>query len=152
MPRPLAVVVGDTTCLRSAARAWSGQAGPARLRSSPALLPSGNKTLAFLGGPLGPDIPWPGGRLVWLLPERGPSVADLAILSTLLSRHGEYIPGIDVVICFPPGVSERDAAQDLDFIDVTLRYGIPPERPYTLAAAWLERGPVPLSKCLDRLG
>lgn len=151
MPRPLAVLAGDATCLRSAARAWSGPSGRASLRSSPALLGSRNGTLAFLGRPLGPETPWPGGPLLWLLPERGPSVADLAILRTLLATHGEQVSAIVVVICFPADVSEREAAQDLEAIDDTLRFGIPPERPYTVSAVWLEQGPVPLGEWLERL-
>jgi hypothetical protein len=113
---------------------------------------SQNRTLAFLERPLGPEIPWPGGRLLWLLPERGPSVADLAILRTLLVIHGEKVPAIEVVICFPAGVSEGDAAKDLDAIDVSLRFGIPSERPYLLSAVWLEQGPVLLHEWLERLG
>ncbi len=141
--RTIAVFGGDGTCLRAVLRRWTGRAvaegasaGETGIATGGA---SGGQRIAVLHRPGGVLTPWPGGPLVWLFPERGPSETELAQLrQTLVANRAEGFPRLVIVICLPDDLTPEQAAGDLATIGDTLGVGLPEELDCSLQAVWFD--------------
>jgi len=137
----VAVFGGDETCLRAVLRRWTGQ--PVKNLAGfegPLFIPggAGGKYAVVLSGSEEPLATWPGGPLVWLFPERGPSQAELGQLRTVIDAHLKDDHDLVIAICLPGDLTEEQAVQDLEIIERTINLGLPAERTYTLLALWLD--------------
>lgn len=81
--------------------------------------------------------PWPGGPLIWLLPERGPSDPELALLRQVLRANEKARPRLRILVCLPHDVDIDTANADLDMISDTLRWGIDGDIEMEIEAVWL---------------
>lgn len=81
--------------------------------------------------------PWPGGPLIWLLPERGPSEPELALLRQVLRANEKARPRLCILVCFPHDVDVAAANVDLDTISDTLRWGVDGDVEMEIEAVWL---------------
>lgn len=78
--RAVGVIGGDTACLRSVVHYWTGRAPSNVLPKdiSVVRLPDADnrRDLIFIFEPAVSLDPWPGGPLIWMYPERGPSAGS----------------------------------------------------------------------------
>ncbi len=79
---------------------------------------------------------WPGGPLVWLLPERGPSQPELVQLRNVLSIHQTQMNELIILLCAPSDLAEENVANDLDVIVETLRWSLNPDQEFRIEAVW----------------
>jgi len=135
---PAAVLGGDLACLRAAARLWAG--APLRPDGKGQVLLADRerkRDLLLLLEAGAPANSWPGGRLVWLWPERGPSGPDLTQLRLGLRTQAELCESLLVLVCLPEEVAPVSVAGDLDTILETLRWAVDPGLAVELQALWL---------------
>lgn len=147
-----AVISGDRTCVRSlihASRSGLSATGPSQRRSGANIRLEGTNQRLMVVSVRDPmPTPWPGGVLVWLLPERGPSEQDLAELTgALLALPPEVVTRI--VLCVPASVTEPQAAEDVQIVGRNLDWVIPEGMTVSVEALWLwGGGPVRLQEWL----
>lgn len=96
-----AVLAGDAACLRTAALAMGLLSAPTR--SGLVLFDCGGAELAIQFGAWVEGTVWPGGTLVWLVPERGPSAQDLLEWRQLTRTPGATATEPWVIVCTEPG-------------------------------------------------
>lgn len=137
------VVGGDPACVRSLVRKWCGRPVPTwttHARSSFAVRHEHrHQELWVLGSTPTPGlVPWPGGPLVWLFPERGPSAPELAELRRTISLSGLPRPSVRILVCMPHDVSIETASADLGTIANTLAWSMDPDTVVELEHVWLE--------------
>jgi len=142
----LAVFGGDRACLRSVVLYWSGKSG-ARLSeriTNPFQLRADDAESEITIIPEYPTLMsvWPGGPMVWLLPERGPSEPELAQMRQFLSSHHGMIPSFVVLFCIPSGTPKEELERDLDIVSETLYSGIEFDADIYLEAVWLQQDDV----------
>jgi hypothetical protein len=135
------VVGGDDACVRALVQRWTGR--PARigtLTESIALADREHRReIVLLTGLAGSTRlePWPGGPLIWLLPERGPSEPELALLRQVLRANEKASPMLRILVCLPHDVDVDAASADLDTISDTLRWGVDGDVEMEIDAVWL---------------
>jgi len=142
-PETVAVFGGDITCLRAVVRRWTGRVAEPGTTPADSEIATGGSTgerrIAILRRPGSALSPWPGGPLVWLFPERGPSETELAQLrQALVADRTTAPPRLEVVICLPDDLTLEQAVQDLATIGETLGVGLPADRDCSLRAVWLD--------------
>jgi hypothetical protein len=150
----VAVVGGDEACIRALVRHWTGRPAARVLRASQAirLLDATNRRSILVINKSATPKPWPGGPLVWLFPERGPSEPDLAQLRWVLAANAANCPVLRVLLCLPFDVSPGAAAKDLDIVAETLRWAVDPGVEMEIEAVWLFDAPEStLGSWLDKL-
>lgn len=135
------VIGGDTACIRAVIHRWTGRA-PSSLLTNDArvvLLPdvNGQRDLIFLFEPAAHLDLWPGGPLIWMCPERGPSEPELAQLRLVLTSNESATPVLRVLLCVPEDVDAVAASDDLDIISETLRWAVAPDVEVEVEAVWL---------------
>jgi len=135
------VVGGDTACLRTVVHHWTGRAPSSVLVGDIEVirLSDANKhrDLIFVFEPAAHLDPWPGGPLIWMYPERGPSEPELAQLRMVLSANAAAAPALRVVLCLPYYLDVDAASADLDIISERLRYAVDPDVEIDIEAVWL---------------
>lgn len=86
--RAVGVVGGDTVCLRAVIHHWTGRPPSSVLVGDISVLrladADNRRDLVFLFEPGAHLGPWPGGPLIWMYPERGPSEPELAQMRVAL--------------------------------------------------------------------
>lgn len=137
------VVGGDPASVRSLVRKWCGRRVPAWTTLSASSFAVRHKhrhqDLWVLGSTLAPElVPWPGGPLIWLFPERGPSAPELAELRRTMSLSGFPRPAVRILVCVPHDVSVEMARADLRTIANTLSWSMDPDIVMELEDVWLE--------------
>jgi len=141
--KPLAVVGGDHACMRQLARLWGGKRAAGVLRSPRDLFWISDRArreyLAFVMTATASLDPWPGGAIVWLFPDRGPSEPELSIMRQFLTRHLEGAVVLRVFLCMDDDVDEADAAIVLDVVSRTLEWAVDCEAGFTAEAIWFSR-------------
>ena len=151
----VAIVGGDEACIRALVRHWTGRPAARVLRASQAtrLRDAANRrTILTINQSTTLLQPWPGGPLVWLFPERGPSEPDLAQLRRVLAANAANCPALRVLLCLPFDVAPGAAAKDLDIVAETLRWAVDPTVEMEIEAVWLSDAPdSTLGSWLDNL-
>jgi len=153
--RCVGVAGGDMACLRTAVRRWTGhpashviQRGAQVVRLADV---DNRRDLVFLLDSTKPISPWPGGPLIWLYPERGPSEPELAQMRVALINHNCH-PKLHILICLPHDTNLLSANRDLDIIAETLMSAVDPEVEMEIEAVWLsDKESMTLGHWLDRL-
>jgi hypothetical protein len=129
--KTIAVVAGDELCVRTAIGAW---ATPTKLVSPEPSNPHAQRddgvTAAFFLGVPSDVVPWPGGPLVWLLPERGPSVPELAQLR-VAATLAPTLPEPWVLVCVEPEC-EFPSEPELLAIERALQRALAPGQSFRL--------------------
>jgi hypothetical protein len=135
------VVGGDTTCLQALVQRWTGRPGRIEKLTETVCVPDreNRREIALLNGVTGSTSlePWPGGPLIWLVPERGPSEPELALLRQVLRANEKTRPTVRLLVCLPHDVDAIAANDDLDAISETLRWGLDGEVELEIEAVWL---------------
>jgi hypothetical protein len=134
------VVGGDATCVRALVQRWTGR--PMRMggkRTEVVSLPDQENRREVVVLTESPSTlePWPGGPLIWLLPERGPSQPELALLRQVLYANERAHPRLCVLVCIPHDVAVAAANADLDTIADTLRWGVNGDVEIEIEAVWV---------------
>ena len=150
------VVGGDMACIRSVVRQWTGKIAsrmiPPRVQVLRLADMETRRDLVFLLSPAAID-PWPGGPLIWLLPERGPSEPELAQLRLTLNINRTDYPAVSILLCLPAEVDTTAASSDLDIITETLHWAVDSPVEINIEAVWLSgNGPCSIAHWLSRLG
>ena len=139
--RTVGVVGGDAACLRAVVHHWTGRAPSKMLLRDTEVVRLSDvddlRDLVFLFEPTALLDPWPGGPLIWMYPERGPSEPELAQLRLALSVNAAAAPALRVVLCLPFDLDSDKASDDLDIISETLRWAVDPEVQMSIEAVWL---------------
>lgn len=139
--RASGVVGGDVACIRAVVHHWTGRAPSRVLKGRPGVLrlsdARNRRDLVLLLEPTTRLEHWPGGPLIWVLPERGPSDPELAQLRLTLSSGATQGTNLVVLVCLPHDLDADAAASDLEIISETLRWGVAPEVEMELEAVWL---------------
>lgn len=156
VPEPtVAVVGGDEACVRALVRRWTGQPAAKVLRDRDAVRlhdVGHRRAILVMHQSTVPLQPWPGGPLVWLFPERGPSELELAVLRQVLATNATNCPALRVLLCLPFDVAPEVAVKDLEVITETLRWALEPQVEMEIEVAWLSDVPDPsLAAWLDNL-
>lgn len=135
------VVGGDASCIHAFIRQWTGH--PAS-RMCPKDVPSirltdmgKSRDIVFLLTSGAQLIPWPGGPLIWLYPERGPSEPELAQMRLALTNHPDVSQPLVILLCLPQDVDRSAAEHDLDIVHQTLLWAVEPAVEITLEAVWM---------------
>jgi hypothetical protein len=152
--KPL-VVGGDQTCVRSLRHALGlphpGLQRGRRFRSDGPVHADTPPRIVVLGVGQAPPAPWPGGCLVWLLPERGPSEPDIAEFLGALNALPQDVE-VRIVLCVPASVDSSQAADDVQTVGRGLDWVVPDGRAVVIEAVWLwGGGEVSLSRWLAGL-
>ena len=139
--RVVGVVGGDTACLRAVVHHWTGRAPSCVLADDISIVrlsdENNRRDLVFLFEPAVPLDPWPGGPLIWMYPERGPSEPELAQMRLALSANALAAPVLRVLLCLPYDLDAEAASADLDIISETLRWAVDPDVEMDIEAVWL---------------
>ncbi len=139
--RAVGVVGGDTACLRAVIHHWTGRAPSSVLVGdiSVVRLPDADnrRDLVFLFELPVPLDPWPGGPLIWMYPERGPSEPELAQMRLALGAEAIAAPALRILLCLPYDLDTDTASADLDIISETLRWAVDPDVEMDIEAVWL---------------
>jgi len=136
------VVGGDLACIRTMVNHWTGKSAIRILRTKRSVIrvcdAARRRDLIILLDYDTRIIPWPGGPLIWLFPERGPSEPELAQMRTALNLHSASTSDLRVLLCLPHDVQPEAALEDLDIISETLRWSVDEDMEVTLEAVWLD--------------
>lgn len=139
--RVVGVVGGDIACLRAVIYHWTGRAPSSVLVGdiSVVRLPDADnrRDLVFLFEPLASLDSWPGGPLIWMYPERGPSEPELAQMRLALGAKATAAPALRILLCLPYDLDTDTASADLDIISETLRWAVDPDVEMDIEAVWL---------------
>jgi len=151
------VVGGDAACMRTLAYHWTGQPAMKALESCEQVVrltdSENRRDLVFLLDADTQITPWPGGPLIWLYPERGPSEPELAQLRLALRANEAANPQLRILLCLPDDVDPTEAASVLDIVSDTLLWAVDPNVAIELEAVWLLDGqPNSLAQWLMKLG
>lgn len=150
------VVGGDDACVRSLVQRWTGR--PARVGTPTEIVGlldrENRRKIVLLTGLAGstPLEPWPGGPLIWLVPERGPSEPELALLRQVLRANEKASPRVRILVCLPHDVDIDAANADLDTISDTLRWGVDGDVEMEIEAVWLSGNVTSIDRWLAGLG
>ena len=140
-PQAVGVVGGDTACIRAAIHHWTGRAPSSVLANEAKIvrLPDAGhrRDLVFLFEFAGHLEPWPGGPLIWMFPERGPSEPELSQMRLALTANKLAASALRVLLCLPADLNSAAACDDLDIISETLRWAINPDIEMDVEAVWL---------------
>jgi len=132
---------GDSACLRAVVHHWTGRAPSAVLTGEEQVVrladTDNRRDLVVLCDPSIRLDPWPGGPLVWMYPERGPSDPELAQMRVALNANESAAPSLQVLLCLPHDVELAAASSDLDIISETLRWAVDPGVEMEIEAVWL---------------
>lgn len=151
------VVGGDRACIHAVVHHWTGRpASKVLTGAARAARVSGGENrrdIVILQEPSASLNPWPGGPLIWLYPERGPSELELAQMRLALSANATSSPRLRILLCLPQDVDPDSAEGDLDIISDTLRWAVDPGVEMEVEAVWLsgDQGPT-LFSWLVKLG
>lgn len=150
------VVGGDAACMRAFIHQWAGH--PASWmcpKGVPIIrLPDSgyNRDIVFLLSAGVHLTPWPGGPLIWLYPERGPSEPELAQMRLALGNFTDIGQPLVILLCLPQDVDRLAAEHDLDIIYKTLLWAVEPTVEIELEAVWMsDSQPGSLRQWLDCL-
>jgi len=139
-PRCIAVVGGDRACMRATAYVWTGRAAGELFKNAGSVVrlpnPASDQELVFVLDSEEQLCPWPGGPLVWLYPERGPSEPELAQMRRAWANSRDGNRKFQILICLPAEVAHETAAHDLDILDRTLRWATDPGIEFELRGLW----------------
>lgn len=139
--RLVGVVGGDTACLRAVIHHWTGRAPSSVLVGDISVVRLSDaekrRDLIFLFEAAAPLDPWPGGPLIWMYPERGPSEPELAQMRLALSANATAAPALRVLLCLPYDLDADAASADLDTISETLRWAVDHDVEMDIEAVWL---------------
>lgn len=134
------MVGGDAACLRAVVHHWTGRAPSGVLVGDISVVrlsdENNRRDLVFLFEPAALD-PWPGGPLIWMYPERGPSEPELAQMRLAQSANAVAAPALRVMLCLPHDLDADSASADLDIISETLRWAVDPDVEMDVEAVWL---------------
>ncbi len=133
--RHVAVLGGDPLCVGTVISAWVGSRGAGTPRRTTRLPGVRRDVLTILGrDDAAAPSPWPGGPLVWLVPERGPSMQELAALRAVCGAHRDAAIEPVVVVCVEPGAGFPTEAE-LEAVAASLSGALPEGRGYQLGVA-----------------
>lgn len=132
--RHAAVLGGDPLCVGTAIRAWVGSRGAGVPLQTTRLKDGRRGVLTILGRETTGLSPWPGGPLVWLVPERGPSMQELAALRSMCVAHLDVTNEPVVVVCVEPGAG-FPTETELEAIAASLSGALPEGRGYQLGVS-----------------
>lgn len=137
----LAVFGGDRVCVEAVARRWAGPAATRALARGDGFVTlahrdAGARVGVLLDPSAAPTL-WPGGPVVWLVPERGPSQPELAQLRRVLTAHRGPPLALMILLCVPGSLSHAEAAEDLQSVAQTLRWGLDANQRVELQVVWL---------------
>ncbi len=104
-----AVLAGDLACLRTAAQVMGQRSTPVRVGLEQ--FDCGGAPVAVQFGPWAASATWPGGVLVWLVPERGPSAPELLEWWRLVNVPGATCDEPWVLVCIEPDTGVPEARE-----------------------------------------
>lgn len=134
------VVGGDTACLRAVIHHWTGRTPSSVLEGDTSVIrlsdANNHRDLVFVFEPAAPLDPWPGGPLIWMYPERGPSEPELAQMRLALGANAIAAPALRILLCLPYDLDADTASTDLDIISETLRWAVDPDVEMDIEALW----------------
>lgn len=81
----------------------------------------------------------PDGDIVWLVPERGPSIYEVAEFRHFLENFDISDKQLQIVVCLPHDQSEKEANETIDEIAKMAKPAVPDNVDATVEIVWLSR-------------
>lgn len=141
----VAVFIGDYHSMKYVAQFWSGerQCGLFKIITSSQPIYIADKrerTICLITQGQDSINHWPGGNLVWLVPERGPSMPELNDFIAFLCNNKKYFHSgfpLSILTCLPDDMNAEEARLTIEHVANTIAYAVPEIFEVTLEAVWL---------------
>jgi hypothetical protein len=135
------IVAGDLTCLRTVVKHWTGKPLDSLLLPMNDVIYLSDKDnereLLFIFSSQFKLEVWPGGPLIWLFPERGPSELELIQFKLFLENNVPEEESLRIVLCLPHEVTINEVQELLKNVSETLCWAINQEYGISIEAVYL---------------